>query len=165
MLFKTPPAASYGQAPYGAQTPEQRDQWAETTDMNRHLRQALKMQGLRVLHISETGTETGTADLLVYDMQRRLTGVVDREFTDLQVIRGWLELKIENDVNSIRPAQREFMRDHWREGRNAIFVMRDRRMDMFALRQGDLKGRVTMVPSDPYDVNWSAIFERFRARK
>lgn len=151
------PAARY--------TPEQRDRWSET-DYNWHCREALMTQGCRALHIREAH-EVGVADLLVY-RQEAARVIIDGKTMlseDLQVISAWLELKIVNDLGEIRPAQKEFMRDHWRLNKNAMFVMRDTKVHMTAIRQGDLKGRVMMVHEDPYQIQWQEVFQKFKSRK
>lgn len=144
-----------------AYTLAQMSNWTET-DLNWHMRQAIQSQGYDVFHIREA-SETGVADLLVYKMGGFPVGgsLVD------QVIECWMELKTENSKleSNIRPSQREFMRVHWQGGRNAVFVMFDRKVGMLAAHQGDLKGRVKMLPASPYSVDWSAVFAHFKARK
>lgn len=142
-------------------TPEQRDHWTET-DFNWHLREALKQQGYRATHIRETD-EPGKADVLVYS-QELGSAYPDRP-TGLTVINAWLELKIDNDVGTIRAGQKQFMRDHWTLGHNAMFVMRDRKTAMIVIRQGDLKGRTMTVLDNPYRVNWQEVFQAFKSRR
>jgi hypothetical protein len=139
-------------------TVEQRNNWTET-DFNWHMRQALQDQGYRAMHIRETDTP-GTADLLVYKMYPQMTPE-----STLIVIEAWLELKIDNNVKKdIRPGQREFMRDHWNMGQNALFVMRDRKTELLVIRQGDLKGRIKQVSDNPYEVKWLEVFKAFKTR-
>lgn len=144
-------------------TTRQMSAWTET-DWNWHIRKALRSQGFRVLHIRETN-ETGVADLLVY-RKIRVTGISPAEFTDLQTIAAWLELKVDNSksTSNIRPAQREFMREHWSESQNAMFVMFDHKAGKLAVHQGDLKGRVKMLPAYPYTTRWQEVFTHFKNR-
>lgn len=145
-------------------TPDQMHGWTET-DWNWHMREALKIQGFRVFHIREA-SETGIADLIVYNkIEFPLT--VPGQGRELQVISAWLELKANNvkTVPHIRPAQVQFMRDHWRIGRNALFVMYDRTVRMLAIHQGDLKGRVKMLPQSPYATRWQEVFDHFKTRR
>lgn len=142
---------------------EQRQVMSET-DWNWQIRQALARQSKRSFHIREA-SEVGVADLIVYHNYMTASGTIER----FQVVDAWLELKVqrpgENWDSLLRPGQREFMRDHWRMGRNAMFVTYDRKVDMFAIRQGDLKGRVKMCGPDPYAINWQEVFDHFKARK
>lgn len=135
-------------------TVAERDHWSET-DFNWHMRMALQEQGYRATHIRETD-EPGKADLLVYQYC---------DDHDTVEIEAWLELKIHNEVSGIRTGQREFMRDHWHMGHNAMFVMRDRKTALLVIRQGDLKGRTMSVDDDPYKVNWQEVIQAFRSRK
>ncbi len=141
--------------------------WTET-DWNWHMRKALEAQGFRTFHIREA-SETGVADLVVYQVRpayvHREEGNTALSAVDLQVIDAWLELKKANDLSEIRSSQKEFMREHWRAGHNAMFVMFDRKVGMLAVRQGDLKGRVKMYLPCPYNVSWADIFAHFKARK
>lgn len=134
------------------------------TDWNWHIRQSLHKQGYRALHVREAN-ETGVADLLVYRSLLTSSGAI----VHYQVIEAWLELKVvrigETGVDLIKPGQREFMRDHWRIGRNAMFAFYDRTVDMLEVRQGDLKGRVKMYKPNPYAINWQEVFAHFKARK
>lgn len=150
-----------------AYTLEQMLRWTET-DLNWHMREALRVQDYRAFHIREA-SETGVADLIVYRAQR-VTGIQPAEFTDLQVIDAWIELKKDNDKATYlrderKASQRQFMREHWDVGRNAIYVMMDRKVGMLAAHQGDLKGRVKMLPLSPYSVDWPAVFAHFKARR
>jgi hypothetical protein len=144
-----------------AYTVEQMLRWTET-DLNWHMREALRAQSYRALHIREA-SETGVFDLLVYAPGGMIAG---GEYKD-QVIHAWIELKVENSKadSNVRSSQREFGRDHWQAGRNAIFVMIDRKVGMLAAHQGDLKGRVKMLPLSPYSVDWQAVIAHFKARR
>lgn len=147
-----------------AHTLEQMGHWTET-DWNWHMREALRAQGFRTFHIREA-SETGVADLLVYGAGGN---IVAGKYED-QVVRAWLELKKDNDKEAYakdprKASQREFMREHWREARNAMYVMFDRKVGMLAVYQGDLKGRVSMLPAYPYANNWQEVFNHFRIRK
>lgn len=132
------------------------------TDFNFHMRDALMGQGFNAIHVRETN-EPGKADLLVYEMGGQPIAGVYHD----QVICAWLELKMtpETTGSNIRPAQREFMRQHWQVARNALFVMYDPKTDLLVLRQGDLRGSTGMVQSNPFKVNWREVFERFKRRK
>lgn len=148
-------------------TTEQMHNWTET-DWNWHFREALQTQGFRCFHIREA-SETGIADLIVY-RKIQVTGIKTAEFTDLQVIEAWIELKVENDKvryerDPRKASQRQFMRDHWRSNRNAIYVMYDRTVQMLAVHQGDLKGRVKMIPQSPYATPWQGVFDHFKSRR
>jgi hypothetical protein len=150
-------------------TIEQMARWTET-DWNWHVRGALRAQGFRSFHIREA-SETGVADLVVY----RTYDVIEINGAPLakgptQVIEAWLELKVDNDKERYarddrKASQRQFMREHWQQGHNALFVMFDRKVGMLAVHQGDLKGRVKMCPPYPYAVNWQEVFDSFKARK
>lgn len=148
-----------------AYTVEQMLHWTET-DFNWHMRRALQSQGFRTFHIREA-SETGIADLIVYSEQ----GVgVDTPVARRQVVDAWIELKKDNNkaayiMDPKRAAQRQFMREHWRIGHNAMFVMMDRKVGMLAVHQGDLCGRVKMYPLCPYNVKWAEVFAHFKARK
>lgn len=135
--------------------------WTET-DLNWHMREALRAQNFRAFHIREA-SETGVFDLVVYGPGGTIAG---GQYKD-QVIHAWVELKMENSKtdSNVRSSQREFGRDHWQVGRNAIFVMLDRKVGMLAAHQGDLKGRVKMLPASPYSVDWQAVFAHFKARR
>lgn len=137
--------------------------WTET-DWNWHIREALRAQGFRVLHIRETN-ETGVADLIVY-RGVQIPGVKYDGSINLQTIAAWLELKVDNSksTSNIRPAQREFMREHWSESQNAMFVMFDHKAGKLAVHQGDLKGRVKMLPAYPYTTRWQEVFTHFKNR-
>lgn len=145
-----------------AYTLEQMERWTET-DWNWHMREALRIQGFRTFHIREA-SETGVADLIVY--KRMFPG----DSTCTQKIHAWLELKKDNDKVAYsrdvrKAAQRQFMREHWREARNALYVMFDRKVGMLAVHQGDLNGRVKMLPVYPYAINWQEVFDHFKARR
>lgn len=154
-----------------AYTTEQMLNWTET-DLNWHMRYALQGQGLRTFHIREA-SETGVADLIVYKTETKLVlssldTPVGREL--VQVVDAWVELKRDNDKAAYlrderKASQRQFMREHWSAGRNAIYVMMDHKVGMLAAHQGDLKGRVKMLPLSPYSVDWPAVFAHFRARR
>ena len=136
--------------------------WDET-EWNRQMREALMMQGYRALHIKEAH-ETGVADLMVYSLVYPQTWTED----NIQTINAWLELKIltGGTLDSIvRPAQREFMRDHWSMCRNALFVTYELKRDMLSVRQGNLRGKVIMLKPDPYWVQWKEVFKQFRDRR
>ena len=147
-----------------AYTMEQMLNWTET-DWNWHMRKALEQQGFRTFHIREA-SETGIADLIVY----RMGGFpVGGRHID-QVIEAWIELKKDNDKTSYekdprKAAQRQFMREHWQESRNAIYMMFDRKVGMLAVYQGELRGRVKMLPAYPYANNWQEVFAHFKSRK
>ena len=132
------------------------------TDWNYHVRYALQRQRFRAFHIREA-SENGVADIVVY--HNKGPHIADGD----QVIDAWLELKVvrlgETWESKVRPAQREFMRDHWRLARNALLVIVDRKVDMISVRQGDLKGRVKMYKPNPYAINWQEVFDHFKARK
>jgi hypothetical protein len=143
--------------------------WTET-DFNWHMREALRAQGYRTFHIREA-SETGVADLIVYGT-RSLSDLKDsvEYYRPMQVIEAWIELKAENNkakyqMDPRKAAQRQFMRDHWNEARNAIYVMQDRKVGMLAAHQGDLRGRVHMLPMSPYSVDWREVFAHFSGRK
>lgn len=144
-----------------AYTSDQMHNWTET-DWNWHFRMAMQDQGFRSFHIREA-SETGVADLIIYSKGGEIAG---GQYLD-QVIRCWMELKTENSKapSNIRAGQVQFMRDHWRVGRNALFVMYDRKVRMLAVHQGDLKGRVKMLPQSPYATRWQEVFDHFKARK
>lgn len=147
-----------------AYTVEQMLNWTET-DLNWHMRYALQAHSFRTFHIREA-SETGVADLIVYGPGGTIAG---GEYKD-QVIQAWVELKRDNDKAAYlrderKASQRQFMRDHWNVGRNAIYVMMDRKVGMLAAHQGDLKGRVKMLPLSPYSVDWPAVFAHFKARR
>lgn len=151
-----------------AYTTEQMLNWTET-DLNWHMRYALQAQGFRTFHIREA-SETGVADLIVYKTPdyTLIDAVHGRDTT--QAIYAWIELKRENDKAAYirderKASQRQFMRDHWLDGRNAIYVMMDHKVGMLAAHQGDLKGRVKMLPLSPYSVDWPAVFAHFKARR
>lgn len=125
------------------------------TEFNSDMRSALATQGYRALHIREAHI-TGVADLLVY---KWLKGV--------QSICAWLELKVKTSKGSgaPRPAQVEFMRDHWRLGRNSFFVtlnLIDLQEPVIEIVQGDLEilpyGRVQVLSADPNDIVWANVF-------
>lgn len=153
-----------------AYTEAQMLNWTET-DFNWHMREALRAQNRRSFHIREA-SETGVADLIVYKTEIKLVlnsmdTPVGRE--PVQVIEAWVELKKDNDKTAYlrderKAAQRQFMREHWEMGRNAIYIMFDRKVGMLAAHQGDLKGRVKMLPASPYSVDWPAVFAHFKAR-
>lgn len=145
-----------------AYTLEQMCNWTET-DFNWHMRQALTAQGFRAFHIREA-SETGVADLIVYSQD------CAGQWGERQVIDAWIELKAENDkaryqMDPRKASQRQFMREHWNVGRNAIYVMMDRKVGMLAVHQGDLKGRVKMLPLSPYSVDWPAVFDYFKSKR
>lgn len=145
-----------------AYTTEQMLNWTET-DLNWHMRYALQAQGFRTFHIREA-SETGVADLIVYSQD--CVG----QWGERQVIDCWMELKKDNDKAAYlrderKASQRQFMREHWNVGRNAIYVMMDHKVGMLAAHQGDLKGRVKMFPLSPYSVDWPAVFAHFKARR
>lgn len=146
-----------------AYTLAQMSNWTET-DWNWHMRQALAAYAYNTFHIREA-SETGVADLIVY--KTREMQELFRPVLPVQVVEAWLELKTENSKSesNVRPGQREFMRAHWNSARNALFVMFDRKVGMLAVHQGDLKGRVKMLPAYPYGVDWPAVFAHFKARK
>lgn len=162
-----------------AYTLEQMARWTET-DLNWHMREALRAQGRHAFHIREA-SDVGVADLIVYksvDVYVPMGYAIPKPegrtvitgSCTLQVIDAWIELKIDNDKAAYmrddrRAGQRAFMREHWNHARNAIFVMLDRKVGMLAAHQGDLKGRVKMLPLSPYSVDWSAVFAHFRARR
>jgi hypothetical protein len=145
-------------------TSDQMHNWTET-DWNWHFRMALQDQGFRAFHVREA-SETGVADLIVY---RKLAWVTDPlgKQDDYQVVECWMELKTENSksASNIRPGQVQFMREHWRCGRNALFVMYDRTVRMLAVHQGDLKGRVKMCYQSPYATQWQEVFNHFKKRR
>lgn len=147
-----------------AYTLAQMSNWTET-DWNWHMRMALQACRYNTFHIREA-SETGVADLIVYKTQDY--NLVDEISLKprVQVIEAWLELKTQNSKSesNIRPGQREFMREHWNDARNALFIMFDRKVGMLAVHQGDLKGRVKMLPAYPYGVDWPAVFAHFKAR-
>jgi hypothetical protein len=161
---------------------DQMCRWTET-DLNWHMREALRAQGYRTFHIREA-SDTGIADLIVYRQFAEVDGRVYRPeepkpfggtwgegiANPLQVIDAWVELKIDNDKEAYlrddrKAAQRGFMREHWQAARNAIYVMFDRKVGMLAAHQGDLRGRVKMLPASPYSVDWSAVFAHFKTRR
>lgn len=162
-----------------AYTVEQMLNWTET-DLNWHMRRALQAHGFRTFHIREA-SETGVADLIVYSPMRVdlppghaiVKPEGERVITHscvLQSIDCWIELKRDNDKTAYirderKASQRQFMRDHWNVGRNAIYVMMDHKVGMLAAHQGDLKGRVKMLPMSPYSVDWPAVFAHFKARR
>lgn len=159
-----------------AYTLAQMSNWTET-DWNWHMRMALQAYQYNTFHIREA-SETGVADLIVYstvDVVLPLGTAVPRaegrrvikESCSVQVIEAWIELKTENSKSesNIRPGQREFMRHHWQDGHNALFIMFDRKVGMLAVHQGDLRGRVKMLPAYPYGVDWPAVFAHFKARR
>lgn len=123
------------------------------TEFNSAMREALSSQGYRALHIREAHI-TGVADLIVY---KTIKGV--------QVIRAWLELKVKtsNKSGEPRPAQIEFMRDHWRLGRNSFFVTLDLQdpQPVIEIRQGDdWQGKpIIFLTSDPVQVIWADVFK------
>lgn len=150
-----------------AYTTDQMLNWTET-DLNWHMRYALQAQGLRTFHIREA-SETGVADLIVYGPSNTLAMFAEDDARG-QVIHAWIELKRDNDKAAYirderKASQRQFMREHWNVGRNAIYVMMDHKVGMLAAHQGDLKGRVKMLPLSPYSVDWSAVFAHFKARR
>lgn len=149
-----------GELKSSAYTVAQMSNWTET-DFNWHMREALRAQGHCAFHIREA-SETGVADLIVYDY-------VDQPRVQAQVIEAWVELKVNNDKAAYqrderKASQRQFMREHWNAAHNAIFVMMDRKVGMLAAHQGDLKGRVKMLPMSPYSVDWQAVFSHFKSR-
>jgi len=131
--------------------------WSET-DWNWHMREALRSQGYHAFHIRETD-EPGKADLIVYHP------TLQEGFGSPMVIDAWIELKKDNHIADIRPGQRQFMREHWEMSHNAIYVMFDRKVGMLAARQGDLKGRVKMLPPYPYATKWQEVFQAFKSRR
>ncbi len=150
-----------------AYTQEQMLNWTET-DFNWHMREALRAQHFRTFHIREA-SETGVADLVVYSKHPWL-GTPTGEQVDLQVIDAWVELKVENNkakycMDPRKASQRQFMKEHWQQGQNAIYVMMDRKVGMLAAHQGDLRGVVKMLPMSPYSVDWQAVFAHFKARR
>lgn len=161
-----------GELQRSAYTEAQMLNWTET-DFNWHMREALRAQEFRSFHIREA-SETGVADLIVYHTTPRAMlhqegprkgGVVYSE-----VIDCWMELKSENNkakyqMDPRKASQRQFMREHWELGQNAIYVMMDRKVGMLAAHQGDLKGVVKMLPMSPYSVDWQAVFAHFKARR
>lgn len=151
-----------GELQRSAYTEAQMLNWTET-DFNWHMREALRAQGRRVFHIREA-SETGVADLVVYHQ------TLQEGFGSPQVIDAWVELKAENNkakycMDPRKASQRQFMKDHWELGRNAIYVMMDRKVGMLAAHQGDLRGVVKMLPMSPYSVDWQAVFAHFKARR
>jgi hypothetical protein len=153
------PAASFDKDPGRA--------FMSETDWNWHIRRALSYQTFSALHIREA-SETGVADLIVYHTVEFTSGPQSVN-GPMQKIDAWLELKVvqlgEKWDGSIRAGQKQFMRDHWRIGRNALFVMFDRKVDMLSIRQGDLKGRVKMYKPNPYTLDWQEVFNHFKTRK
>lgn len=158
-----------------AYTEAQMLNWTET-DWNWHMRMALQAYQYNTFHIREA-SETGVADLIVYstvDVVLPLGTAVPRaegrrvikESCSVQVIEAWIELKTNNSKSesNIRPGQREFMREHWNDARNALFMMFDRKACMLAAHQGDLTGVVKMLPMSPYSVDWPAVFSHFKSR-
>lgn len=150
-----------------AYTQAQMGRWTET-DFNWHMREALRAQGFRTFHIREA-SETGVADLIVYNRTVDVVTTTGLGLGSVQVIEAWIELKAENDKAAYlrderKASQRQFMREHWEMGRNAVYVMMDTKVGMLAAHQGDLKGRVKMLPMSPYSVDWPAVFAHFRAR-
>lgn len=168
-----------GELERSAYTLAQMERWTET-DWNWHVRQALTTHAYRTFHIREA-SETGVADLLVYQRAEVYVSMgealpkpeglrVVTESCTLQIIEAWIELKAENDkaqyqADPRKASQRQFMREHWSMGHNAIFVMFDRKVGMLAVHQGDLRGRVKMLPASPYSVDWPAVFAHFKARR
>ena len=153
-----------GELTRNAYTVEQMCNWTET-DLNWHMRETLRAQGYRAFHIREA-SDVGVADLIVYGPGGAIAG---GKYLD-QVIDAWVELKIDNDKEAYlrddrKITQRGFMREHWQVARNAIYVMFDRKVGMLAAHQGDLKGRVKMLPASPYSVDWRAVFAHFKTRK
>ncbi len=151
-----------GELQRSAYTLEQMLRWTET-DFNWHMREALRAQDRRTFHIREA-SETGVADLIVYRQ------TLQEGFGSPQVIDAWIELKSENNkakycMDPRKASQRQFMREHWELGKNAIYVMFDRKVGMLAAHQGDLKGVVKMLPASPYSVDWPAVFAHFKARR
>lgn len=152
-----------------AYTLAQMSNWTET-DWNWHMRQAIHACGYDVFHIREA-SETGVADLIAYRVETARVSIDGDKVIDeqVQVISAWLELKVENDKvaymkDARRAGQRQFMRYHWETGHNAMYIMFDRKMGMLAVHQGDLRGRVKMLPASPYSVDWLAVFAHFKAR-
>lgn len=141
-----------------SRTPEQRASWTET-DLNWHMRQALMEQGFRAIHVREAN-EPGVFDLLVYEQSAEGVG-------PLQIVRAWLELKMDRPAKpaKIEVSQKEFGRDHWRIGQNAMFCTYEVRADSMFLQQGDLKGRILEVSGDPRAVDWRAVFAKFKSRR
>ncbi len=162
-----------GELQRSAYTEAQMLNWTET-DFNWHMREALRAQGYRALHIREA-SETGVADLLVYrgNVPRAILHQEGpRKGTQecCQVIDAWVELKAENNkakycMDPRKASQRQFMKEHWELDRNAIYVMMDRKVCMLAAHQGDLRGVVKMLPMSPYSVDWQAVFAHFKARR
>lgn len=150
-----------GELQRSAYTEAQMLNWTET-DFNWHVREALRAQNFRTFHIRET-SETGVADLIVYHQ------TLQAGFGSPQTIDCWMELKSENNkakycMDMRKASQRQFMKDHWELGKNAIYVMMDRKVGMLAAHQGDLRGVVKMLPMSPYSVDWPAVFAHFKAR-
>lgn len=155
-----------------AYTEAQMLNWTET-DFNWHMREALRAQDLRALHIREA-SETGVADLMVYrcNVPRTMLhqeGPRKGTQESCQIVEAWIELKSENNkakymMDQRKAAQRQFMREHWALGQNAIYVMMDRKACMLAAHQGDLTGVVKMLPMSPYSVDWPAVFSHFKSR-
>ncbi len=143
------------------------------TDVNWHMREALRAQDLRSLHIREA-SETGVADFMVYrsNVPRAMLHQEGRRKGQqeyCQIVEAWVELKAENNkakyqMDQRKAAQRQFMREHWALNQNAIYVMMDRKVCMLAAHQGDLTGVVKMLPMSPYSVDWPAVFAHFKAR-
>lgn len=140
------------------------------TDWNWHWRTALHIQGYRAFHIREA-SEVGVSDLIVYRNQGPMGSKPCAESceTCVQVIESWLELKVqrrgEKLVDLVNPGQKEFLRNHWRIGRNALVAAYVQHTDMIEVRQGDLKGRVKTYVADPYLIEWQEVFAHFKARK
>ena len=156
-----------GELQRSAYTEAQMLNWTET-DFNWHMREALRAQDYRTFHIREA-SETGVADLIVYNMTPWLTRPTGEQ-VDLQTVEAWIELKSENNkakyqMDPRKASQRQFMREHWQLAHNAIYVMMDRKVGMLAAHQGDLRGVVKMLPMSPYSVDWSAVFAHFKARR
>lgn len=141
------------------------EKWNET-EFNWHMRNALMDRGFRALHIREAH-ETGVADLLVYRQD------VGSTFPDRpkgqQVIEAWLELKAVDVISGwereIRPAQRQFMREHWGMGHNALFVVLCRKEGNVRIHQGDLKGGARVVSCDLGLIDWNDLFYHFKKRR
>lgn len=155
-----------------AYTQAQMSNWTET-DFNWHMREALRAQNRRSFHIREA-SETGVADLIVYKTGIMLTDRPEYDEQDgkmlLQTVEAWLELKAENNkakycMDPRKASQRQFMKEHWELGKNAIYVMMDRKVGLLAAHQGDLRGVVKMLPMSPYSVDWPAVFAHFKARR
>lgn len=125
------------------------------TEFNSAMREALRSQGYRVLHIREADI-TGVADLIVYKM-----------ISGYQRIYAWLEIKVRDDKNYSgipRPAQFEFMRDHWRLGRNSFFVTLDLRdpLAMITISQGDDwdgESKIGFTEFSPAKIAWVKVFQ------